>query len=63
MIEVHQTHQQLRALHENFDTKFSALLDADQREEFEQMREMRKLRFGSPEDGEMMLFRRSHERD
>ena len=53
MIAMHQAHQQLKALHESFDTKFSALLDADQRERFEKMREMRKMRFGSPEDDEM----------
>lgn len=63
MIAVHQTHQQLKALHDSFDAKFSALLDAEQREDFEKMRAMRKLRFGSPEDGEAMEFRRFRERD
>ena len=63
MIAAHQIHQQLKALHDSFDAKFSALLDAEQREDFEKMREMRKLRFGSPEDGETMEFRRFRERD
>ena len=62
MIAVHQVHQQLKALHESFDAKFSALLDADQREDFEEMRESRKLRFGFPEDGEMLELR-SRDRD
>lgn len=62
MIATHQVHQQLKALHDDFDAKFSALLDAEQREDFEKMRESRKLRFGSPDDGETLELR-SRDRD
>lgn len=41
VIEMHETRQQMQALHEDFADRFGALLDADQLEKFEEMRQKR----------------------
>lgn len=43
VLEMHATRQQLQALHEDFADRFGALLDPDQLEKFEQLRQKRHM--------------------
>lgn len=43
VLEMRDTREQLRALHEDFADRFGALLDADQLEKFEELRQRRHM--------------------
>ena len=59
VLAAHATREQLRALHDSFETKFGALLNADQLAKFQQLQSQRKewggrhgFGFGPPPEGE-----------
>ena len=51
MIAAHATREQMKALHTEFETKFSALLDSDQQVKFQKMQAMRQQFRGGPRSG------------
>lgn len=52
MIAAHATHAQLKALHDDFKTRFSALLNADQKAKLQQLEQTRMQRWHGEGPGE-----------